>query len=180
MKRSDITFGKYFCGNEISAYGRQYGYVDYATLSKAFDAVLCNNIFQAVPEELEQVNGIIDNSEEIEALEEKIEELEEKIENIRGINYENEEQKADEIEAIEDQIRLLNDDKDDLEREETEYPEIFQWYIISDNGADILKDYTNEIVYYCETLDVYVWGVTHYGTSWAYVLTDIPCEKEGV
>ena len=32
--------GKYFYGNEISEYGQEHGYVDYATLAKAFDAVL--------------------------------------------------------------------------------------------------------------------------------------------
>ena len=58
--------------------------------------------------------------------------------------------------------------------EETEdYVEIFQYYIIDDNGADILMRETNEIVFYSEDLDMYLWGVTHYGTSWDYVLTDI-------
>ena len=32
---------------------------------------------------------------------------------------------------------------------------------------------TDEILFYNETLDMYVWGVTHCGTSWNYVLTDI-------
>lgn len=36
--------GKYFCGNEISDYGQEHGFVDYATLAKAFDAVLNNDI----------------------------------------------------------------------------------------------------------------------------------------
>ena len=35
----------YFCGNEISAYGQEHGFLDYATFAKAFDAVLNNNIF---------------------------------------------------------------------------------------------------------------------------------------
>ena len=30
-----MKFGKYFCGNEISKYGREHGYVDYATLAKS-------------------------------------------------------------------------------------------------------------------------------------------------
>ena len=34
----------YFYGNKISDYGLKNGYVDYATLSKAFDAVLVNDI----------------------------------------------------------------------------------------------------------------------------------------
>jgi len=60
--------------------------------------------------------------------------------------------------------------------EETDsYTEIYQYYIISDNGARILQECTDEILFYNEELDMYVWGVTHYGTSWDYVLTDIKC-----
>lgn len=61
----------------------------------------------------------------------------------------------------------------DYNGEDDYYYDIFQYYIISDNGARLLKDYTDEIVYYIPVLDVYVWGVTHYGTAWDYVLTDI-------
>ncbi len=58
--------------------------------------------------------------------------------------------------------------------EETEnYYEIFQYYIISQSGFEILQQFTDEIVFYNEELDIYVWGVTHYGTSWDYVLTGI-------
>ena len=53
--------------------------------------------------------------------------------------------------------------------------EVFQWFIVSDNGAQMIQDYTDEILYYHEDLDIYLWGVTHYGTSWDYVLMDIPC-----
>lgn len=66
----------------------------------------------------------------------------------------------------------------DYDEETDEYNEVFQYYIISDQGAEILKDYTDEILYYNQQLDMYVWGVTHWGTSWDYVLTDIRCEKE--
>lgn len=58
-----------------------------------------------------------------------------------------------------------------------DFIEIFQYYIISESGYEILSDYTNEIVYYNEELDMYVWGITHYGTSWDYVLTDIEIER---
>lgn len=46
-------------------------------------------------------------------------------------------------------------------------------YIISAYGCKFLKAYTDEIVFYNENLDVYIWGVTHYGTAWSHVLTDI-------
>ena len=58
--------------------------------------------------------------------------------------------------------------------DEIEEQEEFQWYIVSDSGATILQE-INEVVYYNETLDIYLWGVTHFGTSWDYVLTNIPC-----
>ena len=60
--------------------------------------------------------------------------------------------------------------------EEEDYSEeIYQWYIVSANAVDILE-MADQIVYYNEALDMYLWGVTHYGTSWDYVLTDIKIE----
>lgn len=53
------------------------------------------------------------------------------------------------------------------------YQEVYQYYIVSDNGARFLMDYTDEIVYYHDELDMYLWGITHFGTSWDYVLTDL-------
>lgn len=116
--------GKYFCGNEISAYGQEHNRLDYATFAKAFDAVLNNNIFKMgwdIGYGWELVNG------------------------------------------------------SDYDEENDEYTEIFQWFIVSDNGAQMIQDYTDEILYYHEDLDIYLWGVTHYGTSWDHVLMDIPC-----
>ena len=59
------------------------------------------------------------------------------------------------------------------ENEYGDYLEVYQYYIISNSGYSFLRDYTDEIVYYHENLDMYIWGVTHFGTSWDYVLTDI-------
>lgn len=61
----------------------------------------------------------------------------------------------------------------DYDEEEGNYHEIYQYFIISDFGANVLSTLTNEIVFYNEELDMYVWGVTHCGTGWDYVLTDI-------
>ena len=160
-------FKDYFCGNKISEYGRKHGRVDYATLAKAFDAVLNNNIMSATGwENWEQESGQIDNQEEIDELQEQIDELTDII-----TADSTEEQDAEtnaKIEELENRIEELEEEQDDM-------PEIYQFYIVSDNGAEILKDY-GEIVFYNSELDMYVWGVTHYGTSWSYVLTDIPCE----
>ena len=55
--------------------------------------------------------------------------------------------------------------------------EIFQYYIVEYQGAEMLKE-LGEIVFYNEELNMFVWGVTHFGTSWDYVLTDVPCHTE--
>lgn len=131
MKKQLKLAGKYFCGNEISNYGKEHGFLDYDTFSRAFDHVLNNSIFelgQGIGYGWELVNGLDFDYEE-----------------------ENEEEKI------------------------IKEPEIFQWYIVSDSGAQIIQDYTNEILYYHDELDIYLWGVTHWGTGWDYVLTDIPC-----
>lgn len=56
--------------------------------------------------------------------------------------------------------------------------DIFQFFIVSDNALYLLKE-AGEIVFYSEKLDVYVWDVTHYGTCWDYVLTNIKLRKKG-
>lgn len=66
----------------------------------------------------------------------------------------------------------------EYDEETDEFAEIFQYYIISVPGANILTEFTDEIIFYNEELDLYVWGVTHFGTSWDYVLTDIKVEVE--
>ena len=50
---------------------------------------------------------------------------------------------------------------------------IMQDFIISRYGFELLKEYTDEIVFYNDELNVYIWGVTHWGTGWAYELTNV-------
>jgi len=61
----------------------------------------------------------------------------------------------------------------DLEAEENCPYAIFQYFIIDDEAADVLRTYSNEILFYESKLGLYVWGVTHYGTPWSSVYTDI-------
>lgn len=61
----------------------------------------------------------------------------------------------------------------DYEDEDGEYYEVYQYYIITEGGARFLEENTDEIVYYHPDLNMYLWGITHFGTSWDYVLTDI-------
>lgn len=130
MKKQLKLAGKYFCGNEISNYGKEHGFLDYDTFSRAFNHVLNNSIFelgQGIGYGWELVNGLDFDYEEEEIIEE---------------------------------------------------PEVFQWYIVSSSGAEMIQEYTDEILYYHEELDMYLWGVTHWGTAWDYVLMDIPCNCE--
>ena len=66
----------------------------------------------------------------------------------------------------------------DYNEEKEEYIDIFQYYIIDNWGVEFLEKYTDEIVYYNEILDIYLWGITHWGTSWDYVLTNIEIVNE--
>ena len=164
----NTMFTNHFCGNKISDYGREHGFVDYAALAKSFDTVLNNNIVEATGwENWETENGYVEyyednngNIYDYDSAQERISELEEKQLEL--------DEDSDEYAEIQEDIDNLND---------PHYKEVYQYYIISDNGADILKRYTHEIVIYNAELDMYVWCVTHWGTSWDYALTDIPCEK---
>ena len=64
-------------------------------------------------------------------------------------------------------------DEEEAEEYEGEVKEqgidIFQYYLIDYATADRLMHCTDEIIFYSEELDLYVLGVTHFGTSWDYV-----------
>lgn len=174
MKRESIK-GNYFYGEKCSDYAIKNGYVDYRTLAKAFDAVLCNDITKLFYNEIgrdfiepEMVNGYIDNSDDIEQLQNQYDEILEQ--------YKQEQDPIKEKE-LENKMDEIQEQIEDLEQDNQQ--EIFQYYFISDAGAEILKIWTDEIVYYIDYLDIYIWGVTHYGTSWDYVLTNIKIEKDG-
>lgn len=145
---------KYFYGNEISEYGVKNNRVDYRALAKSFDAVLCNDITKLF---YSTING---------------EYIEPEIINGHYYYYENENGDILSPFAWDD---LNDDEKNTFDEMENE---IFQYYIVNAAGYRILSDYTNEIIFYIEALDMYIWGVTHYGTGWDYVLTDIKIEED--
>ena len=107
--------GKVF-GIEVSAYGREKGYLDYRTLAKMLGDVILNNSLRS---ETLGVIGIWD---------------------------------------------IVNGQFDQL---------VMQDFIISKYGYELLKEYTDELVFYNEELNVYIWGVTHWGTAWDYELTNV-------
>jgi len=176
MRRSKL-YGTTFCGNEASDYAKEQGYLDYATFAKAFDAVLNNSIMENTCEIgfWEQENGIIDNTEEVEALKEEITDIENRLEFLTDEEIEETQMLQEEIDSIQEQIEEL-----DEEQGRSYNQEIFQYYIVSDQGAEMIKQYTDDPLFYNETLDMYVWGITHFGTSWGYVLTDVKlnCKEE--
>jgi hypothetical protein len=63
-----------------------------------------------------------------------------------------------------------------LEDEQGSWDTIYQWFIVSDQGVEILQD-VNEPLWYNSALNMYLWGVTHCGTSWDYVLTNVRIVK---
>ena len=176
MKRNKL-YGTTFCGNEASDYAKEQGYLDYATFAKAFDAVINNNIMENTCEVgfWEQENGIIDNSEEVDALKEEIADIENRLEFLTDEEIEEAQMLQEEIGSIQEQIEELEEEQERLYNQE-----IFQYYIVSDQGAEMIKQYTEDPLFYNETLDMYVWGITHYGTAWSYVLTDVKlnCKEE--
>lgn len=169
MKRNKL-YGTTFCGNEASDYAKKCGRLDYATFAKAFDAVLNNSIMENTCEVgfWNQENGIIDNSEEVDALEQEIIDIENQLDFLTVEEIEEVEMLQEKIDSIQEQIEELEE-----EQERSYNQDIFQYFIVSDSGAKMIEQYTDDPLFYNEKLDMYVWGITHYGTSWKYVLTDI-------
>lgn len=185
-----VLHSNYFYGHEVSDYGKEHGYVDYRTLAQAFDAVMSNDIMTQTESaglgfwELE--NGSFEYYEDIDGTilmpdeaEEIVEDLQDREDELNDELYEYDEDDPDdrtEIDKVQEQINTLVNRIDKLT--DAHYNEVFQYYIISEGGANVLKHWTNELVWYNEELDMYVWGVTHWGTSWDYVLTDIVINTE--
>ena len=69
---------------------------------------------------------------------------------------------------------VLNSDYDE---ENEEYIDIYQYYLININDytLELLqeKNCTDLIIAWSEKLESYILCVTHFGTSWDYVMTDI-------
>lgn len=57
------------------------------------------------------------------------------------------------------------------------YDDVYQYYIIDDCDVELFENLKYPI-YHCEILDLYIVGITHWGTSWDYILTDVPIEIE--
>lgn len=178
---------KYYYGAEISERGQREGYVDQNALCAAMNGVMHCSIISDVTAlgfEWEIENGSLyryydgDGNEysydeaqnRISELQDKIEELEDKISEI----YE-ENEDSEEIGVLEQEIEQLKEEMNILE--EPEEKEIYRTYIISDNAAETLcKDSSEELLFFCDVLNLYVWCVTQNGADWKNLLTDIPLQ----
>lgn len=107
-------------GVEVSAYGKEKGYLDYRTLAKILEDCILNNSLR------DETLGVIGEWE------------------------------------------MVNGNFDQM---------VMQDFIISKYGFDILKEYTDELVFYNDRLNVYIWAVTHWGTAWAYELTNVKLKE---
>ena len=61
--------------------------------------------------------------------------------------------------AFEREIDEMNDRINELQNQQDYPPEVFQWFIVGENGADIIKEYTDDPLYYNEELDMYLWWI---------------------
>ncbi|MBR5950765.1 MAG: hypothetical protein IKZ87_04955 [Actinomycetaceae bacterium] len=60
-------------------------------------------------------------------------------------------------------------------REDVFVRDIYQFFVIDEFGQRLCEE-AGEIVCWSDALDAPVWCVTHFGTPWTGVLTDIPLE----
>ena len=59
------------------------------------------------------------------------------------------------------------------------YDDIYQYYIIDDYSSDLFIELEYP-VFYSNELNVYVVGITHWGTSWSYILTNKTFDDYGI
>lgn len=84
----------------------------------------------------------------------------------------------------EDLIYSIGENNREEEEEEVEFydtyldilEDTYQWYMVNHRDAMVLTDF-QQVVIYNEDLNVYLWCVGHFGTSWDYVLTNIKIES---
>ena len=72
--------------------------------------------------------------------------------------------------------RYFDENGDEVDEDddyvEEQIIDIYQYFLIDNSTAEMLMRHTDEIIFYSEKLDLYVLGVTHFGTMWCGVGTD--------
>ena len=67
---------------------------------------------------------------------------------------------------------------EDQDPDDLEPAEIYQYFLIDDEFASVIKYWTNDLILYSNKFRKNVWCIEHYGTGWDYVLTSIKIEEE--
>ncbi len=57
----------------------------------------------------------------------------------------------------------------EYDEENEYYYDIFQFFFINKDLADLLLRYSDEIIFFDKGTECYIWGVTHFGTAWSIV-----------
>lgn len=161
---------------QLSEEEKRTGRASYARVLKMYagDMVLCNEIANIDDSVYENIS--IDNSEEIEEIEEKIEEIEEKIEALE--DQITEESSTESDEEISAKIKELEQEKEELEEEKEELEnaayntDIYQWYLCNLSQWQVENLQARGIITsYSNMLDCDIIAVDHWGTAWDYVST---------
>lgn len=165
-----MTGNKYFHGTEISSYGLKEGFFDYYSAAEIAKA----EFIDIHSEEYEDACWELYNGEDCyyydsdghtydyECCLERIEELKDMIANAS---------EGQDISKWEDDIDSLTYNCETIG--------ICDYMKITEEAAHFMKESgSDEIVYYSKELDMYIWGITHYGISWRLMLTSIPIPEE--
>lgn len=165
----------YYHGKEVSSYGVKGGFVDYDTLRRLLCCMM-NNFIKEETEKLGLWWGVVNGNPYLyfdstgqaytyNEAQERIQELEEMLE---------EDPENDSADKWEKDIELLEEADESEWREDID---IYQYYIVSEGSAEFLMKNTQELIFYNEELDIYLWGITHFGSGWEMELTDIPISE---
>lgn len=69
-------------------------------------------------------------------------------------------------------------EKNEDDEDDDEYPEIYQWFIVDTYDYWFEQYKENFVMTYSDKLNVWILCVTHWGTSWDYVATDVKIIEE--
>lgn len=141
--------------------------ISYLTLANSFQNIMCNNIINDEYFREELINELYSHYENI-TKEYTTEELFEECE-CYGI--------IDEGTTLADFKENEEENKRELIEEYARNYEAFQFYIVDDGARKWIEAFTDDLVVYSEALELDIWCITHFGTSWSIVPTDRTIQK---
>lgn len=162
---------------------KELSYAECVKMVCGNNIILCNEIAKDEVFHEELYNHLYDErSEEIKNNIESIETLEDAEDFIS--DYFLSDDIIEGCEDIEEIKQALNDNIEEIE-ESVDFPDIYQYYLTSVNEHDLKynKEYLKTALSFvwCETLQLYVLCVYHFGTPWGCVRgVTVPCDKHGI